>query len=111
MSYTPFQVKLFRDPVRAALMNKGIYHGIGPIKDSFVPISPGERDRLLEVLEREAEDLVCTGCGSTKTERWLKAMGAISCCDARHMVKTTDILNELTDLRKPKRRAKKVVSK
>lgn len=57
------------------------------------PVTPEERERTpVKLLERETMDMVCTGCGSTKQQRWLDVMGMKSSCDARNMVPAAQLI-------------------
>lgn len=88
-----------RDPLRMHLLQLGTFHGCKGINGAFVPLSPAERDRILHILEQENYDYICLGCGCTKTDRWLKIMGMVSCCDARCMVLAQELIAEHNKLR------------
>lgn len=98
---------MMRDPLAAELLGRGVYNGTVRMGAAFVAITPGERDKIVTRLEMDRANMVCTSCGSTKPQSYYDAIGAISCCEARAMVETTDLLCELLDLRKRKRRPRK----
>ena len=104
MNYRGHPITIQRDPVRAHLMQQGTFHGFKGIQGAFIPISPAERDRLCEILEREARDIVCINCGCTKSDRWLQIMGIKACCDIRDMVPAHVVVGEIHDLREAARR-------
>lgn len=85
----------YRHPLVGELLGRPTCHGYRAIGGPFCPISPEERDQLVKILEREAQDMICTGCGSTKQQRWLDVMGMASCCDARNMVPAAQVIQEL----------------
>lgn len=97
---TNYPRALRQDPARAHLMQLGVYSGFKGVAGQFVPISPAERDRLCEILLSEAQDLICLGCGCTKSDRWIKAMGMVACCDARVMVPAEQVIHDLQQLQK-----------
>jgi hypothetical protein len=88
-----------RDPLRGALLGRGIVHGDKTIGCPYLPITPEERDLIIQRLTHEQQDMICTGCGSTKPISYFKAVGAISCCDARNMVPAAGVIHELTSLK------------
>lgn len=89
----------YRHPLVGELLSRPTCHGYRAIGGPFCPISPEERDQLVKILEREAQDMICTGCGSTKQQRWLDVMGMMSCCDARNMVPAASVVLELAALK------------
>jgi hypothetical protein len=89
----------FRDPLVGDLMSRSICHGYKSIGSPFVPISPEERDKIIKILEREEQDMICTGCGSTKPSRYLQILGMMACCDARNMVPAAGLIHELAALK------------
>lgn len=90
---------IFRHPLANELRSRPTCHGYKSIGGPFCPVTPEERDQLVKFLERETMDMVCTGCGSTKQQRWLDVMGMMSCCDARNMVPAAELIRDLAALK------------
>lgn len=89
----------FNDPLRAELMGRATYSGYKAIGEAFIPIKPVERDNILRRLAYDDQNMVCTGCGSTKPEAYYKSIGAVSCCPERNMVPGTELLASLEKMR------------
>jgi hypothetical protein len=90
---------MMRDPLAAALLGRGTFHGHKGIGEAFIPISPEERDSVIRRLELDQKDMVCLGCGSTKPLAYFKGIGAMSCCPERKMVEAASLVAELAILR------------
>lgn len=89
----------FNDPLRAMLLSSPICHGVKSIGEPFVPITPDNRDRLLDRLTYDDQHIVCEACGSTKSEAYYKGIGAHTCCPNRKMVSAEIMIGELNRFR------------
>lgn len=89
-----------RDPLAAALISRGTYHGRVTVDSPAVLITPDERDLLLKRLEQDRESMICVNCGSTQRLTFYALTQAKSCCEARKMVQASQILSELDAARK-----------
>lgn len=92
--------RAFNDPLHATLLGRATFNGYKAIGESFVPITPAEREHIIKRLSYDEKNMVCTGCGSTKPMAYFQAIGAMTCCPARNMVATVDLLDDLAKARK-----------
>lgn len=90
----------YSDQLRIALLQAPTCRGYREIGDAFCPISPENRDKLVQRLTYDDQNMVCEGCGSTKPMAYYKSIGAMSCCPERKMVAASDVIAELDKLRK-----------
>lgn len=89
----------FNDELRASLIGRPTIYGDKGIGGPFVPISPEDRDKILQRLAVDDRNMVCENCGSTKPAVYFESIGAVSCCPERRMVQSVDLLAELDRLR------------
>lgn len=89
----------YNDQLRVSLLRAPTCRGYREIGDAFCPIRPEDRDRIVQRLTYDDQNMVCESCGSTKPLAYYESIGALSCCPERKMVPAADVIAELTKYR------------